>query len=498
MEIDFDASARPAGTRLAVALAALLAVGTALLTTTQSRAAEPEDLIEETTLDNGLKVISIYDPSLPIATVEIAIRHGAFAESPEYDGLSHLYEHMFFKGNDALPNQEAYLDRLRELGIVFNGTTSTERVNYFYTLPVSNVKAGLEVMKHSITSPKFDTREFAKEKKIVLSEYDRAESQPQYAFSRQMQRLLWYEHPSRKITLGSREAIESATIDQMKTIQERYYVPNNAALMIAGDVKPERAFELAKSVYGDWTKGQDPYEAHPVPDHPPLENHEYLVQTGDVKVPSIELRWQGPSVDEDPKATYAADVLSFILGQPTSQFQKDLVDSGIALNANLSYYTQKHTGPINASASANTKQLKEAIRTLLREIHELDDPNYYTDEQLENAKTILEARDIYGREKTSSFAHTVTFWWAVDDLDYYTGYVDNLKEVTRQDIADYVSEYVIGEPFVLGVLLNSKAKEKLGLSEKDLKTMVREVRSEMTSKATSSTEASEASANASP
>jgi len=431
--------------------------------------------IETHTLENGLEIIAIPDHSLPIATIEIALRHGAFAESPEFDGLSHLYEHMFFKGNAEIPDQEAYLKRIKELGIVFNGTTGAERVNYFFTLPRENLTRGLEFMRHALLTPKFDSEEFAKEKQIVLSEYDRSESEPEQSFHRQIQRLLWYEHSSRKITLGSRKVIENATVEQMKTIKRRYYVPNNAALVVAGDVKPKRAFELGRKVFGEWERGEEPHETHPVPDHPPLEESAYLVREDDVEVPSVELRWQGPSVDEDPEATYAADVLSFILSQPSSKFQKALVESNIALNADLSYYTLSHTGPISASMQVRPDNIRKSIRVLLEELQKLENPDYFTDQQLENAKTILEARDIYGREKTSRFAHTVSFWWAVDDVGYYSNYIDNLHAVTREDISNYVSEYILGRPHVLGVLLNSKANEKLGLTKEELAGISEEV-----------------------
>ncbi|MFB6263240.1 MAG: hypothetical protein ABEL76_06400, partial [Bradymonadaceae bacterium] len=168
----------------------------------------------------------------------------------------------------------------------------------------------------------------------------------------------------------------------------------------------------------------------------------------------------------------------FILGQSTSQFQKDLVDSGVTLSANLSYYTQKYTGPIAASAQAKPKKLREAIRKLLREIYQLRDPSYYTDEQLANAKSILAARDVYGREKTSHFTHTVSYWWAVDGVDYYLDYVENLRDVTRKDIANYVDEYILGEPFVIGVLASPRVESKYGLDEKTVRKIVEDVRSE--------------------
>src|SRR4051794_5363618 len=80
--------------------------------------------IHLTKLSNGLEVLVLEDPTVPLVTVEIAVKNGSFTESPEYNGLSHLYEHMFFKANKDIPSQEKYLERVQELGISFNGTTS--------------------------------------------------------------------------------------------------------------------------------------------------------------------------------------------------------------------------------------------------------------------------------------------------------------------------------------------------------------------------------------
>ena len=87
-----------------------------------------------TKLENGLEILVIEDASVPLVTVEIVVKNGAYTEDTAFNGLSHLYEHMFFKANKALPSQERFLDKVNELGIVFNGTTSNERVNYFFRL----------------------------------------------------------------------------------------------------------------------------------------------------------------------------------------------------------------------------------------------------------------------------------------------------------------------------------------------------------------------------
>src|SRR5580704_15217443 len=102
--------------------------------------------IHLTKLDNGLQLLVLEDFSVPLVTVEIAVRNGSFTEDSEYNGLSHLYEHMFFKANKDIPSQEKYLDRVHELGIVFNGTTNVERVNYFFTLGSGQAEEGLQFL----------------------------------------------------------------------------------------------------------------------------------------------------------------------------------------------------------------------------------------------------------------------------------------------------------------------------------------------------------------
>ncbi len=463
--------------RIAGALLALLLV---LGLATTATAQDLRDVIHHETLDNGLEIIVIPDASVPIVTIELTVKNGAYTETEELNGLSHLYEHMFFKGNAVIPNQEAYLQRMRELGIVFNGTTSAERVNYFFTLPRQNLEEGLEFMYHATVSPTFDEDEFEQEKQVILGEADRAEANPYYWLRRAVNQALWHEYPARKDPLGERETVLAATIEQMEWMQETYYVPNNSVLMVAGDVTAEEAVAAVERQFGEWERGPDPFELYPVPEHPPLEENTFAVVEHPVQIPAFQIAWHGPSVGEDPGATYAADVLSYILEQSNSRFQQNLVESRIALGAGKGYYTQAFTGPSFFVVQVTPDNLRDAIRATLLEIEALTDPDYYTDEQLAAAQTILAVQDIYAREKTSSFSRTVTFWWAVAGLDYYLDYIDNLRAVTREDIAAYVERYISGQPFVLGVILSEEQAEALGFTEEELATLVAEVQVELT------------------
>ena len=124
--------------------------GLAALLIAAPLAAQDELPIRTTTLDNGLEVIVIENHAVPLVTIELDVKNGAYTEEPEYDGLSHLYEHMFFKANRTIPSQEEYLERVNELGAVWNGTTSTERVNYYITVGVDSLEPGLQFMEDAI------------------------------------------------------------------------------------------------------------------------------------------------------------------------------------------------------------------------------------------------------------------------------------------------------------------------------------------------------------
>jgi zinc protease len=263
----------------------------------------------------------------------------------------------------------------------------------------------------------------------------------------------------------------------MRLIQSRYYVPNNAALVVTGDVKPEEVFRLAEQIMGSWQKRSvDPFKEFPLVEHPPLTKSEGVVvekNTGEAAQSQeqnvmIMIGWHGPSIGKDDKATYAADVFSYILSQPDSRFQRTLVDSQLASAAAINYYTQRNVGPITIMLVTTPDKAKAALKALYSEIAQFSQPGYFSDEELESSKTILEANDLFEREKMSEYAHTLGFWWSSTGIDYFRGYHRNLRAVSRADINDYLKNYVLGKPHVAVALVAPEAKTKAVLTESDL------------------------------
>lgn len=462
---------RAASTTFRAALATLAALGVLAVAAVEAGAqrAELEQRIQRDTLPNGLEVIVVPNPGVPLVTVEAVVRNGAFTQPPEYEGLAHLYEHMIFGANSRWPLPGAFMGRLGELGADFNGTTSEERVNYYLTLSSDSIEPGMRALAAALRSPLFRADEMDRERQVVIGEYDRNEADPFYNFQRAMGRALYGTAWSRKNALGERRVILAATPAMMREIQRRYYVPNNTALIVAGDVEPERAFALAAAVFGDWGRAPDPFADDPVPPVPVLEANRGLIVEEPIGSGIVVMRqWHGPSARGDVAATYAADVFSDVLNQPTSRFRQRLVDSGLFQSIHVNYYTLNQTGPITIMGETSPERLTEALAALDAELQRVAQPGYITQAELEPVKRQRVAGTMFSLERPSGFAHQVGFWWSVTGLDYFLGYVDAMARQTPAEVQAYAARYIVGRPSVTGVLVSPDVRRRLGLTESAL------------------------------
>jgi zinc protease len=419
------------------------------------------------TLKNGLQVIVVENAAVPLVTVEIAVKNGAWTEPPEFNGLSHLYEHMFFKSNER-SRAEGYNDQAAELGMLSNAQTQHEVVNYFTTTVRLGAREAMKLMRDSIRYPIFDQQELNQEIQVVLDELNQHRSNPFFYLFEATDRKLWYKYFSRKTPGGDPVTVAKATPEMMRIIQNKFYLPNNSVLVVAGDVKAQEVFQFAEELFSDWPRGEDPFIKEPVPRHPGLTKDEAVIVNQPVNATTIQIAWHGPSTDLDAPATYAADVFSFILKQADSRFSRALVDTGLTTGADFSYLTQKNVGPITLRTQTTADKLKSAFKAINAEIAKFDAPDYFTDEELVNAKTLLDVNEIYSREKASDYAHTISFWWASSGLDYYATYIENLNKVTREDIKTYVNKYIKGKYHVVGVLISEQDQKRIGLTEQEL------------------------------
>ena len=456
--------AGPLARPLAIALLAI----TFLAPKAHAQRANLEKFIHQKVLANGMEVIVAENHGVPLATVEINVRNGSFTQPPGYEGLAHMYEHMFFKANAQLPQPDQFIERASELAAVFNGTTQEERVNYYITLPKDSLEGAVRLIAAALREPKFLREELERERQVVLGEYDRNEANPFFALQEAMGKRLYPGQWSRKNIIGERSVLQTVGPDKMREIQQKYYVPNNAALIVTGDVEPTRVFQLAEEIFGDWKKGNDPFAKDPIPPIPDLTGHEAVIVEQPVNAVTVQVEWQGPSVRKDPRGTYAADVFSDALNQSVSVLQKRLVDTGIFQSVGVNYYTLDQKGPISVLGQTTPERTKEAIAALHAEIAKFADPGYITQEQLTNVKAERAVSTAYGEDRASGFAHTLGFWWSVSGIEYYMGYIDGMAKQTLADVQSYARRYIVGKPSIVGVLIDPESRKRIDLKESDL------------------------------
>ncbi len=422
-------------------------------------------------LANGLELFVLENHAVPLARIQITFRCGSITQAPETAGLFHLYEHMLFKGNSRYRTETDFSAAMTDLGVAeWNGGTSTEYVTYYFTVPSAKAEAGLEFWSYAMREPSFDPAELAIEQGVVSNEINGFLGDPDHVYSAAMDKALFASYPWRRDIGGNEATVRAASVETLRAMQSRYYVPNNAALFVGGDVDPEAVRAMAERWYGSWKAGPDPWKAPP-PAHPSPKAPAYLAYP-DESLPEgiayMEARYRGPDVLADPAPTYAADVWGYLLQAPDGRYRTRLYDAIPALYdkdyLGAYYYTQRDGGQVSFygycfvdPAYPLAQRAKETFagKALPAELKAIkEDRTYFSDEDFAIVKTKLEDEQLLGLETPERFIETLSFWWAVSSADYFFDYASSMRSVERADIGRFLDRYLLSASPVVAIRLN--------------------------------------------
>jgi zinc protease len=422
-------------------------------------------------LDNGLEVFVVENHTVPLARIQVTFRAGAISQTPRTAGLFHLYEHMLFKGNRAYPSQTALQAAMKDLGVAdWNGGTTQESVSYYFTVPSDRTDKGIEFWADAVRYPLLDPAELQTEKDVVVSEILAGFSDPGTLYGSAIQKALFWKFPWRKDVAGSEALVRSATVQMLRDMRDAWYVPNNAALFVGGDVDPGAVRASAQRYFGDWKRVRDPW-ASPPPPHPALQKNQLLVSADDQMysgLVSVDLRFEGPDVQRSVASTYAADVWSKLLEDPNGRFRtsifrkvpgqynKDYISAG--------YLTRRDGGALSFSSyltvlpGQDTFQRAAALKkAFVDEMTAItSEPAYFGANDYQVLTRQIADDRIWERETADGFIGTLAFWWASASTAYYLGYNDALQKITPADIVRFISRYIVTRPSVLSVRMNQQ------------------------------------------
>ena len=409
-------------------------------------------IMHSDTLDNGLQVIIVENHSIPIVTAEIVFRAGAMTQAEEDQGVPHLFEHMLFRSYRGGLGEPFSWDAAKERA-AYNGATSDEDVLYFLVAPSANTNDALGTLARLVRDPHFENADFQRERFIVMNEAQRDASDPQFNLERETDMRLWGDGFPRKNAIGDEMSLMSVTIPQLTTIFKRYYVPNNAALIVSGDIGAREGMEMVRSDFAGWKRQANPFASHPVAPMPALDSSRAVVISANVTTITLEVAWQGPSVSTDPRGTYAADVLSEIVNDDQSGFHTRLVDSGVFQEVALEYSTRAHTGPITFHGVTTAAKLPDALTALYTELDYMAEPSYFSPAIIAAATKRREVASVLQLENAHGLALDLAETWSVAGTDYFRSYSDNMAAMTENDLHSYVERYLIHKPFVIAALV---------------------------------------------
>jgi zinc protease len=412
--------------------------------------------VSEYRLDNGMKVIVKEDHRAPVVVSQVWYKVGSSYEPDGVTGVSHVLEHMMFKGTEKLGPGE-FSRIISALGGNENAFTSRDYTAYFETLAVEHLERALELEADRMRNVQLDPAEFAKEIEVVKEERRlRTEDKPSGKVFEQFNAVAWRASPYRNPVIGWMNDLEHMTVDDLADWYRRWYAPNNATLVVAGDVRPEAVREMAERYFG-------PLETSEIPPLKPAVEPSQVGETRvEVRVPAKQpyllMGYKTPIVgqSEEPWEPHALYVLSSVLdGGDSARLSRQLVrGSGIAASAGAEYGSYARLPgmfllsgtPTDGHTVAEVEQaLREQVATVRD--HLIDEKELKRVVTQAVASKVYQADSLFYQAMEIGVLETVGLDWRLIESE-----IEALKSVTPEQVRTVARRYLIDENLTVATL----------------------------------------------
>jgi zinc protease len=400
--------------------------------------------VSQTTLENGLRVVLAPDPESPTVSVCVTYDVGSRNEILGQSGFAHLFEHMMFQGSRNV-GKGAHFQLVTGRGGQLNGTTSTDRTNYFETLPANELDLGLWLEADRMRWLDVSASNFENQRAVVKEEYRmRVENAAYRPALIELERLIFagyppYEHP----TIGSMADLDAAKLDWVQDFHARYYAPNNAVLTISGGFDPNQALGRVKKYFAPIPSVKVPAFANPPV--PPFRTAEQRTQVDDVnaKTEALMIGWRIP--ESRNKDHYALEMAAKILADGESSVLYESLVRKRPLARDVSAFTYDHRGPdafvVTVELNLNAR-MNEVEQRLDRHLTELAEQGP-SDDVLLRAKQRTKSSFVFGLQSNQARAMVLgEYATYFGDPRLIARDLEALLQVTRQDVKVAASRYL--------------------------------------------------------
>jgi len=417
--------------------------------------------VREHVFPNGLKLLIVEDHKAPLAILQVWYRVGARDEEASISGVSHLLEHMMFKGTRKYGPAD-FSKTIQRNGGTDNAYTTKDSTMYYETLSSDRIELALDLESDRMQDLRLDPREILSERDVVMEERRmRYEDDPQTSLYEEVTATAYRVHPYRRPVIGWMSTIANITPEALKRHYAAFYSPDNAVLVIAGDVDPQGTIKLVEKYFASIPKRPERLEeAHPAPSEPPQRGEKRLYLNKEAELPHIMAAYHVPVLPD--KDGYALEVLAGILsgGKSSRLYSRLVYEKQLALES-YADYSGIHKDPFlfflggTPAAGHTAEELEKALYDEMERIKK-EPP---TDFELQKTKNQAESAFLMGQDSIHFQAEILGMFEIIGDWRLKEEYLKGLNEVTAEDVSRAASKYLVPENRTVGILVPIKSEK---------------------------------------
>jgi len=411
------------------------------------RGASDEPDVFRTVLPNGLRAIVRERPGSEVIAASVGIRGGSRDERAETVGAAHFMEHMYFQGTTRRPDAADIDSEVETRGGWTNAWTGWESINFQVVVPGDGLDLAVDVIADQMVNSLFAADKIDKERRVVLEELNGRLNSPSNKSVDLFLMDVFGDHPAHNLPIGNRETINRSTRDVIVSFRDTFFVANNMAVAVVGDVKHDEVFQKLAAAFADLRQGPRPApNAAPVP---PLATR---VKTSSSPGQQARILLGGPTVGLDSPDRYVHEVLDALLGDAGRRLERELVDEqAIASSTYSFYYALTDVGVWAIGAGARNDDVDAVLDVVKDQIRQLRDRPIDRSE-LDEAKAYLRGQRLLSREKSVDLAEELSDGEVLGTYESTDAYIARIEAVTVEDVQRVARDHLDPDRLTLVIL----------------------------------------------
>ena len=397
---------------------------------------------EEYDLDNGLHVVLHQDNSAPVVTTAVMYHVGAKDENPERTGFAHFFEHLLFEGTENIERGE-WFKIVSSNGGVNNANTNDDRTYYYEVFPSNNLALGLWMESDRMLQPVINQIGVDTQNEVVKEEKrQRVDNAPYGNFLAEVKKNMFDKHPYRWATIGSMDHLDASTLDEFIAFNKKFYIPNNAVLVVAGDFKTDEAKELVQKYFGTIPRKADIIR-QTFTEEPITETRKAVYHDPNIQIPAIVTAYRTPSMKT--RDAYILDMISSILssGKSSRLYKKIVDDKKMALQIGAFNFSQEDYGLyIIYGLPLGENSLDDLLKEIDVEVVKIQ-TELISEKEFQKLKNKFENRFVNSNSSVQGIAHSLASYYMLHgDINLINTELDIYNSITREEIREVAKKYL--------------------------------------------------------